>query len=478
MPISDSLNLNKVIMADLSITTTLGTDTMLDEATVQGFKSSVRGPLLRPGDAGYDAARKIFNGMIDRHPALIVRCEGVADVIAAVNFARDRDLLVTVRGGGHSAAGLSICDGGLVVDLSAMRSVRVDPVRRTARAEGGATWADFDHATQAFGLATTGGIASSTGIAGLTLGGGLGYLNRKYGLACDNLMSADVVTADGRLLTASATENSDLFWALRGGGGNFGVVTSFEYQLHPVGPVLAGFVVWPLERATEVLRFYHAFSLAAPDELRLDVVLGTSPLGPSVVIITCWCGPIEEGERVLKPLRAFGPPSLDTLAAVPYKTIQTLLESMGYGPGQHHYWKSSFLKELSDNAIDAIVATFQPAPTPLCLVSIEHVGGAINRVAPTDTAFSHRHAQYNFLAAGVAVDRADAVAVTDWSRKQWDAARPYLEEGVYVNYLSEEEGVARARSAYGVNYKRLTEIKAKYDPGNLFRLNQNVKSTR
>jgi FAD/FMN-containing dehydrogenase len=463
-------------MADLRITTTRGTDTVLDDATVQGFKSSVRGPLLRPGDAGYDAARKLYNGMIDRHPALIVRCAAVADVIAAVNFARAHDLLVAVRGGGHSVPGFSMCDGGLVVDLAAMRSVQVDPVRRTARAEGGATWADFDHETQAFGLASTGGIASTTGIAGLTLGGGIGYLNRKYGLACDNLISADVVTADGRLLTASATENSDLFWALRGGGGNFGVVTSFAYQIHPVGPVLAGFVLWPLERANEVLRFYREFSLAAPDELRLDAILGTSPLGPSVAIITCWCGPIEEGERVLGPLRAFGSPALDTIAAVPYKTIQTLLESMGYVPGQLDYWKSSFFKELSAAAIDAIVATVHPAPTPLCAVAIEHVGGAISRVAPTDTAFSHRHAQHSFLAVGVAVDPADAGAVTAWSRKQWEAARPYLEEGVYVNYLAEDEA-ARVRSAYGVNYERLTAIKAKYDPGNLFRHNQNIKPT-
>ena len=464
-------------MANLRITTTGGTDTVLDEATVQGFKSSVRGPLLRPGDAGYDAARKIYNGMIDRHPALIVRCAGVADVIAAVTFARDHDLLVAVRGGGHSAPGFSMCDGGLVVDLSAMRSVRVDPVRRTARAEGGATWADFDHETQAFGLASTGGIASTTGIAGLTLGGGIGYLNRKYGLACDNLLSADVVTADGRLLTASATEHSDLFWALRGGGGNFGVVTSFEYQIQPVGPVRAGFVLWPLERANAVLRFYRECSLAAPDELRLDAILGTSPLGPSVAIITCWCGPIEEGERVLGPLRAFGPPALDTIAAVPYKTIQTLLESMGYVPGQLHYWKSSFFKELGAPTIDAIVATVQPAPTPLCPVAIGHVGGAISRVAATDTAFSHRHAQHSFLAVGVAVDPAEAGAVTAWSRKQWDAARPYLEEGLYVNYLTEDEGAARVRSSYGMNYERLTAIKAKYDPGNLFRHNQNIKPT-
>jgi hypothetical protein len=462
-------------MADLKFITTRGTDTVLEEATVHGFKSRVRGPLLRPGDAGYDAARKLYNGMINRHPALIVRCAGVADVLAAVDFARAHDLLVAVRGGGHSVAGFSMCDGGLVVDLAAMRSVRVDPVRRTARAEGGTTWADFDHETQAFGLASTGGIAPTTGIAGLTLGGGIGYLNRKHGLACDNLISADVVLADGRLLTASATENSDLFWALRGGGGNFGVVTSFEYQLHPVGPVLAGVVLWPLEQATEVLRFYREFSLAAPDELRLDAILGTSPIGPSVAIITCWCGPLEEGERVLGPLRAFGPPAVDTIAAVPYKTIQALLESMGYVPGQLDYWKSSFFRELSADAIDAIVATVHPTPTPLCAVAIEHVGGAISRVAPTDTAFSHRDAQHSFLAVGVAVDAAEAEAVTAWSRKQWEAARPYLEEGVYVNYLTEDEGAARVRSAYGVNYERLTAIKTKYDPSNLFRHNQNIR---
>jgi Berberine and berberine like len=255
------------------------------------------------------------------------------------------------------------------------------------------------------------------------------------------------------------------------------VVTSFEYQLHPVGPVLAGSVLWPLERANEVLRFYREFSLAAPDELRLDAILGSSPLGPGVAIITCWCGPIEEGERVLGPLRAFGSPALDTIAAVPYKTIQTLLESMGYVPGQLDYWKSSFFKELSAAAIDAIVATVHPTPTPLCAVALEHVGGAISRVAPTDTAFSHRTAQHSFLAVGVAVDPADAEAVTAWSRKQWEAARPYLEEGVYVNYLAGDEGAARVRSAYGVNYERLAAIKAKYDPGNLFRHNQNIKPT-
>jgi FAD/FMN-containing dehydrogenase len=464
-------------MEDLRITTKKGTDTVLDETSLQGFKSSVRGQMFRNGDSGYEVARKIFNGMIDRHPALIVRCEGVADVMATVNFARDHDLLVAVRGGGHSAPGFSMCEGGLVVDLSAMRSVRVDPIRRTARAEGGATWGDFDHATQAFGLACTGGIASSTGIAGLTLGGGLGYLNRKYGLACDNLISADVVTADGQLLTTSATENGDLFWALRGGGGNFGVVTSFEYQLHQVGPVLAGLLVWPIERANEVLRFYRAFVETAPDELRLDVILGTSPLGPSVVIITCWCGPIEEGERVISPLRAFGSPALDTIATIPYKTIQGLLESMGFRPGQLHYWKSGFLKELSETTIDAIVAAYQPTPTPLCVTTIEHLGGAISRVPSTDTAFTHRHLRHCFLTLGVADDPADAGAITAWARKQFDAARPYLEEGVYVNYLEEDEGTARLQSAYGVNYARLTAIKAKYDPGNLFRLNQNIKPT-
>lgn len=465
-------------MPTLEATTVSGERAVLTEPTLEAFRTSLRGPLVCPGDASYDAARKIYNGMIDRHPALIARCAAVADVITAVNFARTHDLVMAVRGGGHSAAGSSTCDGGLVVDLSPMKGIRVDPVRRIARAQGGVTWGEFDHETQAFGLATTGGIASTTGIAGLTLGGGIGYLNRKYGLACDNLLSADVVTADGRLLTASPTENADLFWALRGGGGNFGVVTSFEYQVHAVGPtVLAGFVLWPLDQAKEVLRFYREFSVAAPDEARLDAILGTSPLGPSLAIISCWCGSMEEGERVLRPLRAFGPPALDTIAPVPYKTIQTLLESLGYVPGQMHYWKSNFFKDLTDEAIDTIVDAVHPTPARLCAVAIEQVGGAISRVGPAETAFAHRQAEHSFLAVGVAEERAEAEACVAWARKVWSTAQPFLDEGVYVNYMVEDEGEARVRSAYGASYERLVAIKTKYDPTNLFRSNQNIKPT-
>jgi FAD/FMN-containing dehydrogenase len=449
----------------------------VDKALTQDFQSRLRGTLIDPEDDGYDAARKVYNAMIDKRPALIAQCAGTADVIAAVNFARTHDLPLAVRAGGHSVAGNSMCDAGLVIDLTPMQGVRVDPVQRTARAEGGVTWGGFDHETQAFGLATTGGIASTTGLAGLTRGGGIGYLNRKYGLACDNLLSADVVLADGRLLTASATEHPDLFWALRGGSGNFGVVTSLEYRVHPVGPVLAGLCVWPLPQAKEVLRFYREFSIAAPDELRLDATLTTTPVGPGLAIIVCWCGAIEEGERVVKPLRAFGPPAVDTVAAVPYKTIQTLLESMGYVPGLFHYWKSSFIKELSDDAIATLVDTCHPAPGPLCAVALEHLGGAIARIGDTETAFTHRHAQHSCLILAAWADPTESNQHIAWARQLAEATKPFLEDAVYVNYLGEGEGEARVRAAYGANYERLVAIKQQYDPANLFRLNQNIRPT-
>ncbi|MBB3232568.1 FAD-binding oxidoreductase [Halomonas stenophila] len=446
---------------------------MLASATIQAWRKPLRGRLLSPEDEGYDEARRVFNGMVDSRPAAILRCAGVADVMAGVNFAREADLPVAVRGGGHSVAGSAVCDDGLVIDLSAMRSVRVDPRRRTARAEGGATWGDVDHETQAFGLATTGGIVPSTGIGGLTLGGGIGYLNRKFGLACDNLLSADVVTADGQLLTASDDENAELFWGLRGGGGNFGVVTSFEYRVHRVGPVLAGELVFPLDRAREVLRRYRDWSLAAPDELRADATLLSAPDGPVLAIIVCWCGDIEEGERVLQPLRALGSPLLDTIDTVPYATVQNLLTEV-FRPGLRHYWKAGFMRTFSDEAIDTIVEAFAgDLPAPLAAIAIEHLGGAIGRVGDQETAFGHRQAQHSVLVLRMWHDPADSSANIAWGRRCFRAAAPFLDEGAYVNYLA-DEGEARVRAAYGANYERLAALKRRYDPTNRFRFNQNI----
>jgi hypothetical protein len=472
------------IMADQHAVATRGTSlttSVPKDSTIQDFKARLRGALLRPGEAGYEDARRIWNGMIDKQPALIARCAGVADVIHCVTFARDHSLLVSVRGGGHNIAGNAVCDGGLMIDLSGMKGIRVDPVRRTARAEPGLTWGEFDHETQAFGLATTGGQISTTGIAGLTLGGGWGYLSRKYGLACDNLRSVDLVTATGQLLTASATENAELFWGVRGGGGNFGIVTSFEYQLHPVGPVLAGFMIHPFERAKEVLTFYREFSNAAPDELASGAVLITLPNGPPVTAIpVCYSGPIEEGERLLRPLRAFGSPLADQIGLIPYTAAQKLIDVF-YPPGRQQYFKASFLKEISDAAIDTMVAYCANRPSPICHLVIEHtLGGAVSRIDREATAFNHRDVQYSFLCIGACTDPAEAGRCVRWAREFWEAMQPCLTGGVYVNYLGQEadEGAERITAAYGIEkYQRLVALKNKYDPTNLFRLNQNIKPT-
>jgi len=465
-------------MSDLELVTNTGGRTTLKETTVKQFKADLRGEMLLAGDEGYDAARTIWNAMIDKRPVLIARCTGVADVIAAVNFARANDLLVSLRAGGHGVAGNAVCDGGLMIDLSCMKGIRVDPVRRTARAEGGVTWGELDRETQAFGLATTGGIVSTTGIAGLTLGGGIGYLNRKFGLTCDNLMSADVVTTDGQLLTASANENDDLFWALRGGGGNFGVVTSFKYRLHPVGPiVLGGIVTYPFEKTQEVLSFYRGFAARAPDEVRADAISRPSPSGRILEVYVCYCGSIQEGERVLRPLREFGPPMVDTIAPVPYMTVQTMLEA-NQPPGPLlHYFKSSFLRELNDNVIRTLVDFLAVDPLHPTTVAIEHLGGAVSRVGERDTAFSSRRAPYSFLIAKHWKDPTESEKNIELARQLWKVMEPYFEEGVYVNYLSEDEGEARVEAAYGVNYERLVAVKKKYDPTNFFRLNQNIKLT-
>src|SRR5215204_3180175 len=446
----------------------------LDEAAIREFSSNVRGQLIRPEDDGYDAARLVFNGMVNRRPALIVRCAGVADVVGGVEFARSHDLPLSIRGGGHSVAGKAVCDGGLMLDLSPMKGMRVDPVRITAEAQAGLTLGEFDHETQEFGLGTTLGVVSVTGIAGLTLGGGLGWLNGKHGLACDNLISADVVTADGRLLTASKEENEDLFWGIRGGGGNFGVVTSFGYRLHPVGTVLGGGLSYPLSKAREVLRFYHEFASGCPDELSTAASLGRTPDGSVVVgVAVCYCGPIETGERVLHPLRTFGSPLADNIQPMAYTTLQSAPDS-GFPPGRRHYWKSSWLRHLSDEAIEVMVGFVAGMPSPSSGVGLQQMHGAASRVDPTATAFPHRDEHYDFLILSQWGDRAESERNIEWTRSLFGAMEPFLEGGVYVNNLG-DEGEDRVREACGSNYERLPVLKGKYDPTNLFRLNQNIR---
>ena len=461
------------------MTTQLATEhgSTMNEAAVDTLRTGLGGELIRPGDAEYDSARQIFNGMIDRRPALIVRCLGPADVVTAVNFAREQGLELAVRGGGHGVAGNALCDGGLVIDLSRMKGIRVDPVSRTARAQTGLTYREFDRECQAFGLATTGGTVSETGIAGLTLGGGFGWLGRSYGLACDNLLSADIVTADGRMLTVSADQHEDLFWALRGAGANFGVVTSFEFQLYPIGQLMAGMVVHPFAQAGEVLRFYRDFSANAPDELTTyAAILHTPPPDSAQVIalLTCYNGPIEQAERLIRPLREFGSPLVDTIQPMSYAQIQTQLDD-GFPPGVQNYWKSSFLRGLPDEALDAIVDHAGTVPSPLSAVVVEQFGGAMGRVAPEATAFPNRQSEYNFLIVSRWEDPADDARQIAWTRQFWQALQPSSAGGVYVNYLEGgQEGAERVRAAYGVNYDRLRTVKQRYDPTNLFHRNQNI----
>jgi len=465
-------------MADQYNTMITGTETGLTASAIEQFKGQLRGELLCPGDTHYDDSRTIHNGMIDRRPALIVRCAGVADVITAVNFARGNNLIVAVRGGGHGVPGFAVCDGGLMIDLSRMKAVRVDPVSRTARAEGGCTWGDFDHETQAFGLATTGGIARPTGIAGLTLGGGHGYLMRTYGLACDNLLSVDVVTADGRLLTASATEHADLFWGVRGGGGNFGVVTAFEYRLHPVSQMLGGLLIYPLAKAKELFRLYRDFTRTAPDALGSLCNLATLPDGtPAAVILLAYSGAPDEGERLLRPLRDFGPLLADQVGPLPYIALQSIVENFN-PPGLRNYWKSNYLRDLSDAAIDVMVDHYTTVPAPHTHVVVEHLGGAVCRVGHDETAVDHREALYNFLIVGMWANAAEDDKVIGWVRDLWGALQPFSSGGLYVNYEAEHD-VGRVQAAYSpTKYARLVALKNKYDPANLFRLNQNIMPTR
>jgi hypothetical protein len=464
-------------MSPLLAITTTGEPTVLGEAAVRHLRASLRGELLLPGDGGYEETRKVWNGIIDKRPALIARCAGAADVIAAVTFARAHNLLVSVRGGGHSVAGKAVCTGGLMIDLSRMRGVQVDPVTRTARVEGGALLGDLDRATQAFGLATTAGVVTHTGVAGLTLGGGVGRLAHKYGLACDNLLSVELVTAEGRVLRASATEHPDLFWGVRGGGGNFGIVTTFEFQLHPVGPgVLGGTVLYPLAQARAALTFYYEYSQAAPDELSADAFLLSLPNGDQAFAIdVCYNGPIAQGERILHPLRQFGPPMAAQIRATAYLDLQASGDTF-FPSGLCYYYKSHFLQEISEEAIEAVVSHFATVPSPRSVMVFQQYGGAVSRVGQADTAFGHRAAQYNFLPASVWTEATDSDKHLSWVRQAWDLMRPFSTGGVYVNNLA-EEGEEQVRAAYGPHYARLVALKNKYDPRNFFRLNANIKPT-
>jgi FAD/FMN-containing dehydrogenase len=464
-------------MTDLRIATSEGADAILEDAAVETFAGALRGPLLRPGQDDYDRARVVWNGMIDRRPSLIARCAGVSDVIAAVRFARTHRLLVSVKGGGHNITGNAVCEGGLMIDLSLMKGMRVDPVKRVARAQAGLTWGEFNQETQAFGLATTGGVVSTTGIAGLTLGGGLGWLMGSHGLSCDNLLSADVITAEGEFLTASAEQHSDLFWGLRGGGGNFGVVTAFEYRLHPVTSVLAGMVIHPMEKAREVLRFYREFCRSCPDEALAAAALMTSPEGiPVAVIVASDSGNIEDGEKVMLPLRKFGSPLVDTIAPTSYVALNSLFDAaFPYGAVQR-YWKSSFLKELGDDMIEVVLAHSAKFLSPMSNVLFYHLHGAAARVDPDATAFGLRDDQWDYDVISQWTDPAETPDHIKWTREFWTAVEPFSTGEVYVNHLDAEEAT-RIRGAYSRNYERLVALKNRYDPTNLFRLNQNIRPT-
>jgi len=433
----------------------------------------LRGQVICPGDHGYDAARAVFNGMINRRPLAVVRPADASDVVRCIEFTRRHNLPLSVRGGGHSVAGHAVRDGAIMLDLSGMKAVQVEPKTRTVQAEPGLTLGEFDRATQPFGLATPLGVVSVTGIAGLTLGGGLGWLNGCYGLACDNLLSADVVTADGQLLRASPQQNTDLFWGIRGGGGNFGVVTSFEYQLHPVDGVLAGALSYPLSTAPQILRFYDAYVKAAPDELSTAISLALTPTGePTVSIVVCYCGPTDEGEQLLHPLRTFHSPEDDSIQPRSYTALQSARDQ-GFPSGRLHYWKSGWLRHLSDSAIETLMQFIPQMPSSASGVGLQQMHGVASRIAPSATAFPHRAEQYDFLILSQWSDATDSDRNIEWTNALFQAMQPHLEKSVYVNNLG-DEGPGRVKAAYGQNYPRLAALKRTYDPDDLFRANQNI----
>jgi FAD/FMN-containing dehydrogenase len=462
-------------MTTIATITVDGARSTLGDADLGNLRKALRGELIQNGQDGYEAARRVWNGNVDRRPALIARCAGVADVQQAVNFARAHRLLVSVRGGGHGAPGYGTNDDGLVIDLSLMKGIRVDPGARTARAQGGVLWRELDHETQAFGLATTGGTVSNTGIAGLTLGGGLGWLMGRHGLTADNLVSADVVTADGQFRKASASADPDLFWALRGGGGNFGVVTSFEYRLHPVAEVLGGLVLYPLDQARDVLRFYREFCQGLPDEAEAYCGLLTSPDGvPVAALVLGYNGPIPDGEKVLAPARRFGRPAADLVGSMPYGARQTMLDEPNATHGLHRYWRSAFTEQIPDQLIDAAVEAAAGFSSPLSALLFFYMHGAATRVPATETAFAARRRQWDFDAIGQWTDGARSREHIDWVRALWSRLEPHLAGSAYVNHLAEDDRPEKVRASFGENYGRLRRLKAVYDPTNMFRVNANI----
>lgn len=455
----------------------------LDASKVKELAPSLRGELIRPGDSNYEMARKVYNAMIDRHPALIVRCADVADVISAVNFARENELPLAVRGGGHSGPGLGICDDGLVIDLSRLRGIGVDPMNRTVRVGSGCVWGDVDHATHVFGLAVPCGFISTTGVGGLTLGGGVGYLTRKYGLTIDNLLGVDMVLADGRFVTADADHNADLYWAVRGGGGNFGVVTSFLFRGNPVHTVYAGPMLWPLDQANRVFKFWQDFVLNASDDFNGWFAFLTVPPGPPFpeayhskkmcAVVWCYTGSLDGAEAAIRPIRQAIPPAIDFVGNVPFPALQSMFDAL-LPSGLQWYWRSELFNRYDDKAIDLHVKHGSQMPTALSTMHIYPINGAASRVGKNDTAWSYRDANFAQVIVGIDPDPANDQRITQWAKDYSEALRPYSAGGSYVNMIM-DEGEDRVKAAYRDNYARLAQIKAKYDPRNLFHINQNIK---
>jgi FAD/FMN-containing dehydrogenase len=449
----------------------------LDRASIEAFRSVFCGDALLPGDAGYDSARRIWNASIDKHPGLIARCSDAADVVRVVKFSRANNLVVAVKSGGHNVAGRALCDDGIVIDLSAMNRVSVDPERRTVRVQAGALLSDVDRETHPHGLAVPTGVVSKTGIAGLTLGGGVGWLVRKYGLTCDNVLSCEVVTAEGEIVAANAGTNADLFWGLRGGGGNFGIVTSFLYRAHPVSTVLGGVIAYARDQAAAMLRYYRDFMPAAPDELTAYAGLISMPDGtPAVGVMLCYFGDLAEGERVLKPLRAFGSPLFDAVRPMPFPMMQKLVDETS-PDGTYNYWRSTFIRDLSDEVIDLIIEHGNRMESRLSRIVIQFFGGAAGRVGPAETGFAQRQSEYNVGIETQWTDAAESEKHIGWTRILSDALKPYSSNGYLVNFLGDESREL-VRAAFGSNYQRLVELKTKYDPTNFFSLNQNVEPRR